>query len=149
MSDMRKILFRAKRVDNKEWIEGSYIESVVAASPVGYITPSYPTEPTKIYTPTLGQFTGMCDKNYNKIFEGDIIKFGIYQRLMYVHWNGETMAWEITDVGVSDCEVNHLDNTFDLAEIQVEAAYGEMFSEVVGNIHDNPELLTRIAKCGE
>lgn len=138
--NMREILFRGKRTDTNEWIEGSYIKSVVRNSVYGYITPSYPTEPTKIYTPTLGQFTGMCDKNYNKIFEGDIIKFGICQRLMYVHWNGESLAWEITDVGVSDCEVNHLLNTFELAEIQVEAAYGEMVSEVVGNIHDNPEL---------
>ena len=43
----------------------------------------------------------------------------------------------MTDVGVPVCEVNHLFNTFDLGQIQVESAYGEMFSEIVGTIHDN------------
>lgn len=92
---------------------------------------------------TVGRCTGLRDKNDKLIFEGDIIKFGINQRLMYVHWNEETLTYELTDVGVHIYEVNHLTNTFELGEIQVESAYGEMFSEIVGNIHDNPNLLNK------
>ena len=42
---------------------------------------------------------------------------------------------------VPDNEVNHFLNTYPLGEIQLESCYGEMISEIVGNIHDNPELL--------
>ena len=156
---MNKYLFRAKRKDYDEWIEGGYCycvnESYITVA-TRYIpdtrdwdeadyyeeNPVYEPAFIKVYSETVGQFTGMCDKNNRKIFEGDIIKVGTSQRLMYVHWNGESLAWEVTDVGIPDCEVNHLINTFDLAEIQVEAAYGEMISEVIGNIYDNPEYHT-------
>ena len=101
---------------------------------------------TTVAPETVGQFTGMTDKNGTRIFEGDIMSFGICKRLMYVHFNEETLTWELTDVEVSACEVNHLYNTFDLGEIQVEAAYDEMVSEVVGNVYDNPELWDRRTK---
>lgn len=128
---MRKILFRAKRTDNKKWIEGSYIESVVAASPFGYITPSYPTEPTQIYTVTLGQWTGLYDKNGKKIFEGDIVdcwsegvnaQGEVQQRrdglwIIYPAWQKHVM-W-----GLCPDEYSHTT------------------VEVIGNIHDNPELI--------
>ena len=147
---MREILFRGKansEIRDGEWVYGSLLAESENTFPI--IARSYDNDEDwlgidlwdTVEPQTVGQFTGMCDKNDRKIFEGDIIKVGINQRLMYVHWNGESLAWEVTDVGVPDCEVNHLINTFDLAEIQVEAAYGKMISEVIGNIHDNPELL--------
>lgn len=138
---MRDILFRGKRTDNNEWVYGSPLFQD------GYVligfwnSEEFEWEEHLVAPETVGQFTGLLDKNYNKIFEGDILSVGIGKRLMYVHFNGETLTWELTDVGVSACEVNHLINTFELGEIQVEAAYGEMVSEVIGNIHDNPELL--------
>lgn len=146
---MREILFRGKansEIRDGEWVYGSLLAESENTFPI--IARSYDNDEDwlgidlwdTVEPQTVGQFTGMCDKNDRKIFEGDIIKVGINQRLMYVHWNGESLAWEVTDVGVPDCEVNHLINTFDLAEIQVEAAYGKMISEVIGNIHDNPEL---------
>ena len=134
---MREILFKGKSFEDRQWVDGTYVEFKKGFA---YIMKNF-TDVVKVIPETVGQFAGMTDKNKTKIFEGDIIKFGINQRLMYVHWNEETLTWELTDVGVSTCEVNHLLNTFDLGEIQVETAYGEMFSEVVGNIHDNPELL--------
>lgn len=139
---MREILFRGKRTDNDKWVEGFYLTSPEFDNiGISVVTAIDPRHPHYVFKNTVGQYTGLNDKNGTKIFEGDIIKFGINQRLMYVHWNEETLTWELTDIGVPACEVNHLSNTFDLGEIQVESAYGEMFSEVVGNIHDNSELL--------
>lgn len=129
---MREILFRGKRVDNGEWVYGDFqLHSLQCFIIERGILTKY-----KVIPETIGQSTGMWDKNKTTIFEGDIINFGINQRLMYVHFNEETLTWELTDVGVPACEVNHLFNTFELGQIQVESAYGEMFSEVVGTIHD-------------
>ena len=134
---MREILFRGKSLDKGEWVEGNYsvmLSGRVAIQPIGRII-TYEVLPT-----TVGQFTGLLDKNGKKIFEGDIIKF-INGRLLDVRFNRETLQWELTDVGVPDWEVNHLHNTLPLSELEVETCYGEMTSEIVGNIHDNPELL--------
>ena len=142
---MHEILFRGKRIDNGEWIYGDLIhdkrcfsgEDVVQIfdtnGVLGYLE-------SEVIPETAGQYTGLTDKNETKIFEGDIVKaWG--QRPMYVHFNGETLTWEMTDVGVPIFEVNHLLNTIDLAEVQIETVVGEMHTEVIGNIHDNPELL--------
>lgn len=136
---MREILFRGKRIGSSEWVYGNFVRGCLEE--YAYIVEFGNKELCRNYVDvipeTIGQFTGLTDKNGTKIFEGDIVKFGISQRIMYVHWNEETLTWELTDMGVSACEVNHLLNTVDLAEIQVESAYGEVFSEVIGNIHDS------------
>lgn len=139
---MREILFRGKSIYRNEWVEGNLLifPNTGRTKILKWNNADLDFDQIEVDPKTVGQSTDMWDKNRKTIFEGDIIKIGISQRLMYVRWNGESLAWEVTDVGVSEWEVNHLYNTFDLAEIQVEAAYGEMFSEVIGNIHDNPEL---------
>ena len=77
---MREYIFHGKRVDNGEWVEGCYIKSVVANNVFAYITPSYPSEPIKVYARTVGQYTGMnefalIDESRNaKLFEGDIVE---------------------------------------------------------------------------
>jgi uncharacterized phage protein (TIGR01671 family) len=126
---MREILFRAKRTDNKEWIEGSYIKSVVAASPFGYITPSHPTEPTRIYTATLGEFTGQTDKDGKKIFEDDILDCG--DRVVYVKWNDLCGTWDSIFIKYKG----------ELLPNCVSAVDWKYRAIIIGNIHDNPELL--------
>lgn len=139
---MRKLLFRGKSIDDNKWVKGNLLifPNTGRTKILQWNNADLDFDQIEVDPETVGQSTDMWDKNRKTIFEGDIIKVGIDGRLMYVHWNGESLAWEVTDVGVSEWEVNHLYNTFDLAEIQVEAAYGEMVSEVVGNIHDNPVL---------
>ena len=124
----REILFRAKRVDNDEWVYGFYYNetSIESHSSDRKITRHH------IYTQdfdkfvnaeTLGQYTGLKDKNGTKIFEGDIIQFE----------DGYTAYIEYKDCA------------FIFADSPVVPCYlGESAGEdlkVVGNIYDNKELL--------
>lgn len=128
---MREILFRGKRVDNGEWIEGG----LVKVGPLFIIfSDTLPGCQTVTY-PAIGQFTGMYDKNDKRIFEGDIVKTK-YGRLCTVVWfmSQAHNGWDLAVVGTVENSVHtKYPDEFDL--------YKKENLEVVGNIHDNPELL--------
>ena len=127
----REILFRGKSLDSGEWIEGNYsimLSGRVAIQPIGRIV-TYEVLPT-----TVGQFTGLLDKNGKKIFEGDIVRRfnsrGQEVMRYAVKWNTDCCMFALA---CEDTYLGEYDSDFTVF-------YGEEF-EIVGNVHDNPELL--------
>lgn len=83
---------------------------------------------------TVGQFTGLTDKNGKKIFEGDIVK------REYTLWHGETKKTRETQIGV--VSYSNKDCGFCLDKVcNLMKPWDGDTLEVIGNIHDNPELL--------
>ena len=140
----RKILFRGKRTDNGEWIYGYLIgNNVIVGEVVDFDDDYFSTEFWyKVVPETVGQFTGLTDKNGTKVFEGGIIK-APSGRLYVVIWSTWihdekrnkflTDRYEFTGWCISKDGVNPLD-TLDSETLE---------GEVIGNIYDNPELLTQ------
>ena len=123
----REILFRGKRVDNGNWIEGYFVllainEGLKHAIYTGADEGRFIL--FEVIPDTVGQFTGLCDKNGKKIFEGDSLLKGFEK--VSVKWNGNQCRWGIYSNNYEICGFN-------------EGTQG--YFEVVGNIYDNPELL--------
>ena len=131
---MREILFRGKRIDNGEWVEGNLFvpDKVDFRKPpteilmgTNIVRISYEVDPE-----TVGQYTGLKDKNGKRVFEGDICQHEKTGRTISVSWHG-TMAGYVWSKRIED---SHL---FDFGELfRVHDKYA-----VIGNIHDNPEML--------
>lgn len=126
---MREILFRGKRVDDGKWVYGYCYE--LEKKPM--ISSCVKREAYEIYPETVGQFTGLTDKNGKKIFEGDIVRrFNSKEQevMRYaVKWNTDCCMFVLI---CEDTYLGEYDSDFTVF-------YGEEF-EIVGNVHDNPEL---------
>ena len=130
---MREILFRGKRLDNGAWETGSLVivrmdchdaQYYIADKMTGYHTP--------VDHSTVGQYTGLKDKNGKRIFEGDVAKVlqGKDKDIAYVGFeNGAFMLYPKTG--------NIYERTL------WEYWYNDWDVEVIGNITDNPELLEK------
>lgn len=95
---------------------------------------------------TVGQFTGLYDKNDKPVFDGDILQFG--ERRLLVWWNGEAFQWQAKTVTGYDlitfdfAQFGYNWTNIDLGNIYSEIPIlGRMSTEIIGNIHDNPELI--------
>ena len=118
---MREILFRAKTVGSLKWVEGFYFRE--AGNFIKELPSAVSTETHMVYEDTVGQYTGLTDKNGKKIFEGDILKqYGFCYVVSYN--DGTFIAYETP-----------------YNEGAVIPRYDWQFAKVIGNIHDNPELL--------
>lgn len=133
---MREYLFRGKRIDGSGWVEGDLVQRRLKGKVlIGHIADGYKHYLTFVDPATIGQFTGLLDKNGKKIFEGDILGDGTGQIYGMVEWDTNLMQWAIKyphDNGTYGyypmCEIGNGD-------------YGDEPIVVVGNRRDNPELL--------
>ena len=136
---MREIVFKAKRVDNGEWVEGHYTEcrgetfiGIDTSSMFEIFCPPV-IRWFKVSSETLCQFTGLCDKNRNKIWENDIFQY-----------TDETMVVQrdLIEYNETHASFVRLHNTekLGLQYLWIDEATCN-HGEVIGNIFDNPELL--------
>jgi uncharacterized phage protein (TIGR01671 family) len=123
---MREILFRGKREDNGQWIQGDYQHFHIENDIYVYIG-RWGEEMRSVKPETIGQFTGLTDKNGKKIFEGDIVK--ALRICNQEVWTGYVVMWK-------GCFALKDAKTRNVPAIDLFNVY-----EVIGNIHDNPELL--------
>ena len=136
---MREIIFRGKRVDGYGWIEGDLIHDVAEHNrPRINIQYEYSTGTfyhcgaPRVITETVGQFTGLYDKNGKKIFEGDIL-----QGIIVSSWNKEPIRCKV--VYKRDCFM--CEETMRGTRICDHKVCFAKNIEVIGNVYDNPELL--------
>ena len=138
---MREILFRGKRKDNAEWVEGDLLQlhdgrKYIVNNKFGaciddkgnFINTEAPFV-CEVIPETVGQYTGLTDKNGKEIFEGDILKF--HDRLVVVFWHTHLGRWDSNFLKYTNNENGRDDMS--------PSRWGYK-SEVIGNIHDNPEL---------
>lgn len=127
---MREIKFRGKRIDNNEWVYGYFTKNHKSGK--CYITTqseSGGAKPHQVIPETIGQYTGLKDKNGKEIYEGDICNCREYECFGKVEWNNEEAGFYFcVVVEGGGFEEEHLYDYIDELE-------------VIGNIHDNPELL--------
>ena len=131
---MREILFRGKSTDNGEWVYGYYVHIGPVSCQRAYIIPEYASAiyVNEVDPSTVGQYTGLNDKNGNKIFDGDIAKVlqGKDKDIAYVGFeNGAFMLYPKTGNIYERTLWSYWYNDWDV--------------EVIGNITDNPELLEK------
>jgi uncharacterized phage protein (TIGR01671 family) len=126
--EMREIKFRGKRVDNGEWVYGDLIHRYSNWIYIAPIPSTIEITPIEIDPETVGQYTGLKDKNEKEIYEGDIISyFGggiglVYydegKAAFYIEWFKQG---KYTDM---ECIIK--------------------YAEVIGNRWENPELLEEV-----
>lgn len=139
--EMREILFRGKRVDNGEWVEGDFCHpSNICKESIGYDEQLKQSgipiwEDYNIRTETVGQYTGLTDKNGKKIFEGDIVQIlGESKQYKNVDYN----ALIIFKLG-GFCAIDGTEDNYGLRRYCLSTC--DYSLKVIGNVHDNPELL--------
>lgn len=158
---MREILFRGKRCDNGKWVEGYLYVTHNGEYEIGRYNAEVNIERmTYVVDPdTVGQYTGLTDKNGKRIFEGDIVKQTFEKTVAvasdefwddngYADLYGEDVGKVVILPSKGTCIKNPVIHREVNGEITEDRANARMYKnvcsgrcEIIGNIHDNPELL--------
>lgn len=142
---MREILFRGKRMCLDEWVEGYFLKAKMYRRDEELCefisiphpeTEGMPSDTLLVDPDTIGQFTGKKDVNGTKVFEHDILQIftvwadGTREKagIAIVQWRENDQCYVLTTK-----EGYHIDDFGNLGRPE--------YYEVIGNIHDNPELL--------
>ena len=138
---MREILFRGKRMDDGEWVEGYLVKAVGGECMILPVTTEhcggaefsegYHCDPT-----TVGQYTCLKDKNGKRIFEGDIVAQNWYD---YDEPRDDSFGKVV--FCEYDCSFSVMDVNKDGFMPLGRCGSYHWEVEVIGNIHDNPEML--------
>ena len=152
---MREILFRGKRIDNGEWVQG-YLFKIWDKAYILWGTTNDIPNIIEVIPETVGQYTGLTDKNGTKIFEGDILKVDVqeYKERLKDFW-GELRTEKVftgkyikklwtVEYKEHFCKGNGYygygkDRRFN--KFLTKSTLHNVNAKVIGNIHDNPELL--------
>lgn len=127
---MREILFRGKDKETGEWVEGYLYVRRDGVREISCYNKDFNIErwTSQVTNESVGQYTGLNDKNGNRIFEGDIVMKRTY--------HGKKPMKVVFSFGCFHCGFGGGSSTpshpYTLDDGQI---------EVIGNIHDNPELL--------
>ena len=126
---MREILFRG-RGNRGKWVEGFYTpistghdgmkDAIITGTDRNCFIPVI------VIPETIGQYTGVTDKNGTKIFEGDIVRYNGEKHIVVFETRGET--------GYFGIKIDHIETWGFCLSVPAK------LMEVIGNIHDNPEL---------
>ena len=135
---IREIIFRGKRTDNGQWAQGSLLAEGSRVEIIRGTCNNVGIESVEVIPETVGQYTGLTDKSGTKIFEGDIVQvistLSDNGKHIVVRFDGKRGGWLpfANGDGCGCCEYETYapngDGVVDCVEL-------------VGNIHDNPELL--------
>ena len=149
---MREILFRGKRLDNDEWVSGNLFVSdtdgrtyILAGSRI--VTIEWEVDPS-----TVGQYTGLMDKNGNRIFEGDIVRTHYantrnadFVEQVVFHNGRFSSLYELPGPGNGKMWTNLPDS---VPHLPLDKMPYMEWCEIIGNIHDNPEFMKEGADNG-
>ena len=128
---MREIKFRGQRIDNNKFVYGYYFYKSRTKQHIIYCSESEGVLVDKefeIKPETLSQFTGLEDKNCKEIYEGDILRLG--NTCSFVVWCLD--GWKFN---------SYMERGILNLYVYINPTTGNEVAEIIGNIHENPELL--------
>lgn len=126
---MRTIKFRGKSIDTNEWLYGDLVHSSDMKRSAILVNDKTSYDECEVNPFTVGQFTGLYDKNRNEIYEGDILDFnGLNIEVRFVRGVFALLCnGDLDQELCGDCRT-------------------DLFAKIIGNIHENSELMKGFVK---